>query len=207
MPEPERHEFADREESAQLMRQMHGLAVTSPQYVALYYLCACKFLTALSSLPVPMPTYTAPLTHLRQPAPTQSTVAHVTGAMPGKCAFCTQYGHHIRSCPLVWEYVGRGLAVYHDGRVRLPNYTRVPNDGTGRGIKASIDAWHAARGRAAAASGARGGSGALTPVVLQDRGRLLEEPPRDAHHARAAPAAGTGSGTHFMGFFEVTDSS
>jgi len=60
---------------------------------------------------------------------------------PDGCAFCATYGHCIHDCPTARDYVTHGLAVFDDGRIKLPNYRPVPNDGTGRGIKFSIDQW------------------------------------------------------------------
>jgi hypothetical protein len=57
------------------------------------------------------------------------------------CAFCTQKGHHLRECPVAEEYVDTGRAIVHDNRIHLPNGQPVPNNGTGRRIKASIDNW------------------------------------------------------------------
>ena len=47
----------------------------------------------------------------------------------------------MRECPAAEEYVDTGRAIVRDNRIHLPNGQPVPNDGTGHGIKASIDNW------------------------------------------------------------------
>jgi hypothetical protein len=44
-------------------------------------------------------------------------------------------------CPLAIEYVRTGHAKIIDDKMCLPNKQPIPNDGSGRGIKAGIDAW------------------------------------------------------------------
>jgi hypothetical protein len=52
-----------------------------------------------------------------------------------------QKGHHLHECPAAEEYVNTGRAIVCNNWIHLPNGQLVPNDGTGRGIKASIDNW------------------------------------------------------------------
>jgi len=132
-----------------MAKQMHNLAVTDPDYAALYIRCTQEFLMAACDLPKPVfGGAVATLAFQQQPTPTQATVAPGSGATfvppvrkPDGCAFCANYGHRIRDCPVAQDYVSRGLAVFHDGRIKLPNYAPVPNDGTGCGIKFSLDQW------------------------------------------------------------------
>jgi hypothetical protein len=60
------------------------------------------------------------------------------------CAFCTQQGHHLRGCPIAREYVESDRATIKNGRLHLPTGQPIPNDGSGRGLKHSIDSWIAA---------------------------------------------------------------
>ena len=57
------------------------------------------------------------------------------------CSFCMQSGHRIRECPSAQEYVRTGRALVMGDRLHLPNGQSIPNDGSGRGLKHSIDAW------------------------------------------------------------------
>ena len=57
------------------------------------------------------------------------------------CSFCLQPDHRIRMCLVANEYVCTGRAKVVGDKLCLPNNQRIPNDGSGRGIKASIDAW------------------------------------------------------------------
>ena len=57
------------------------------------------------------------------------------------CSFCLQLNHHIRMCPLTSEYVHTGRAKVINDKLQLPNDQRIPNNGSGQGIKAGIDAW------------------------------------------------------------------
>jgi type IV secretory pathway VirB10-like protein len=52
-----------------------------------------------------------------------------------------QKGHHLHKCPAVEEYINTGRVIIRDNWIHLPNGQPVPNDGTGHGIKASIDNW------------------------------------------------------------------
>ena len=63
---------------------------------------------------------------------------------PDGCAFCTQSGHLVHSCPGAIEYVNTGRAMVKNGRIHLPNGQPIPNDGSGRGLKHGIDTWLAA---------------------------------------------------------------
>ena len=60
---------------------------------------------------------------------------------PIGCAFCTAPNHRIRECLTAQEYVrtGRAIILGSPGRLHLPNGQLPPSDGTGRGIKHSID--------------------------------------------------------------------
>ena len=60
------------------------------------------------------------------------------------CAFCTQSGHMVRSCPSAIDYVNAGRATVKNGRLHLSNGQPIPNDGSGRGLKHGIDTWLAA---------------------------------------------------------------
>src|SRR5712671_1740693 len=60
------------------------------------------------------------------------------------CAFCNKPGHRIQDCPTAEDYVRAGRAILRNARIFLPNGEPVPNDGMGRGLQASIDAWLAA---------------------------------------------------------------
>jgi len=137
-----------------MIKQMYSLAVTDPDYAVLYFRCTHEFPTAARGLPKPVfgSAPAATVAFQQQPAPIQGTVNPIAGATfvpparkPASCAFCTNYGHRIRNCPAAHDYVVRGLAVFHDGRIKLPNYAPVPNDGTRRGIKFSLDQWLAAQ--------------------------------------------------------------
>jgi hypothetical protein len=57
------------------------------------------------------------------------------------CAFCTQKGHRLHECPAAEEYVNSRRVLIVNHQIHLPNGQLVPNNGTGRGIKASIDNW------------------------------------------------------------------
>jgi len=134
---------------ASMVKQMHSLTVTDLEYAVLYYQCMQQFPTAARELPKPVfGSAAATVAFQQQPTPVQGTVNPVAGPTfvppvrkPDGCAFCANYGHRIRDCPSALDYVTHGLAVLHDGRIKLPNYTPVLNDGTGRGIKYSIDKW------------------------------------------------------------------
>jgi hypothetical protein len=62
-------------------------------------------------------------------------------ACSDRCAFCTQKGHCLYECLAAEEYIDSGRAVIVNHWIHLPNGQPVPNDGTGQGIKASINNW------------------------------------------------------------------
>jgi hypothetical protein len=69
---------------------------------------------------------------------------------PRGCIFCTLPNHRLRECLAAQEYVRSGRAIVLSepggpGRLYLPNGQPIPNDGTGQGIKHSIDTWLAAQ--------------------------------------------------------------
>jgi hypothetical protein len=68
------------------------------------------------------------------------------------CSFCLQPNHRIWMCPVANEYVRTGRVKVVGDKLRLPNNQRIPNDSSGRGIKASIDAWLTSQAAAQAAS-------------------------------------------------------
>jgi hypothetical protein len=89
--------------------------------------------------------HTPPLQH----APSHIPVADSTPLFRSRpriegCAFCTQLGHRVRECPAAREYVNTRRAMLKNDRLYLPDGTPIPNDGTGRGLKGSIDSWLAA---------------------------------------------------------------
>jgi hypothetical protein len=55
-------------------------------------------------------------------------------------------------CPVANEYVHTGRAKVVGDKLRLPNNQHIPNNGSGHGIKASIDAWLTSQAAAQAAS-------------------------------------------------------
>jgi hypothetical protein len=57
------------------------------------------------------------------------------------CAFCLDLGHRIRRCPIAEEYFNSGRVKIYNDRIYLPNGQPVPNDGSNRGLRHSIDAW------------------------------------------------------------------
>jgi hypothetical protein len=57
------------------------------------------------------------------------------------CSFCLQPDHCICLCPIAMDYVHSGCATVIEDKICLPNRQRIPNDRTGRGLKASIDQW------------------------------------------------------------------
>jgi len=131
-----------------LVKQMLSLQVTDTEYYALYVRCRHEFPMAIQDLPKPVLSGMPAATVAFQQQPRPGTANPSAGATyipptrkPDGCAFCTNYGHRIRECPVAQDYVTRGLAVLHDGCVKLPTYAPVPNDGTGRGIKFSLDQW------------------------------------------------------------------
>jgi len=111
--------------------------------------------------PPPPMAYTYPAAPQPQPTPpTQQWTAHAPEPMPTVppaasgvsfffqprpclegCSFCLQPDHHIRLCPIAMDYVYSGHATIVEDKICLPNRQRVPNDRSGRGIKASIDRW------------------------------------------------------------------
>ena len=128
---------------------MHGLAPTNPQYAVLYAQCAALFPSSVQDFPAPILQNLA-FSFQQQPALVQGTVNPLPNStflppphQPDGCAFCAQYGHCIQDCPMAHDYMQHSLAVMYEGQIRLPNYALIPNDSTGRGLKISIDAWHA----------------------------------------------------------------
>jgi hypothetical protein len=99
--------------------------------------------------PQPQPTPPTQQWTARAPEPTPAVPPAAGGAssffqprprMEG-CSFCLQPDHRIRLCPIAMDYVYSGRATIVEDKICLPNRQRVPNDRSGRGIKASIDRW------------------------------------------------------------------
>jgi hypothetical protein len=96
---------------------------------------------------VPTPTSTLALQPLEGAASFFWTQPYIEG-----CSFCLQPDHHIRMCPVANKYVHTGRAKVMGDKLRLPNNQRIPNDSSGCGIKASIDAWLTSQATAQAAT-------------------------------------------------------
>jgi len=112
---------------AKMVKQMNTLSVTDPDYAVLYYQCKHEFPMAAPDLPKPViGRVAATVAFQQQPVPAQGSVNPMMGAAfmpparkPEGCAFCMNLGHCIRNCHSAHDYVNRGLAVYHDGRIKL----------------------------------------------------------------------------------------
>ena len=127
--------------------------VPKPEYSAGYSTAAYSYQT---TAPPPLTTQTwlphATTSTQPSPLPPPSSAAINTAASffrtnprPDGCSFCALIGHRIRECKTAEEYVRSGRATVIGNRIHLPNGQPVPNDGTGRGIKASIDTWLASQ--------------------------------------------------------------
>ena len=60
---------------------------------------------------------------------------------PDGCAFCQNPGHRVRRCPIAEEYFDAGRISIINERIYLLNGQPVPNDGSNRGLRHSVDAW------------------------------------------------------------------
>jgi len=93
------------------------------------------------------------------------------------CAFCSQNDHCVRECNTAEEYVRDGRATICNGRIHLPSGDPVPNDGAGRGLKASIDKWLAAHAPASSVPTTRSNPVCHAPphgaLGLEARGRTV----------------------------------
>jgi len=109
-------------------------------------------------LPFAYQTPTAPPPPSRQPWPRSDPLPAAPPSLPPEacffppsptriegCAFCTLLGHRLRECPTIREYLASGKALVINDRLYLANGQAIPNDGTGRGLKSSIDSWLAAQ--------------------------------------------------------------
>ena len=131
-----------------LVKQLLSLQVTDTEYYALYVWCHHEFPMAIQDLPKPVLSGTPAATMAFQQQPMPGTANPSAGATyvpptrkPDSCAFCMNYSHCIHDCLVTQDYVTHGLAVLHDSCIKLPTYVPVPNDGTGHGIKFSLDQW------------------------------------------------------------------
>ena len=150
---------------------MHGLNIREQAYALLHrQLCCCWPLVANNypkpelprvsapaaytyQAPPPPIISTAPLQWLQTLMPPPIATSTQQGESPDLffrtqqcadgCAFCNQKGHCIWECSLTEEYVCTGYANISNGCIHLPNLQPVPNDGSGHGVKAAIDAWFA----------------------------------------------------------------
>jgi hypothetical protein len=140
------------------LSRMHGLSVQERSYTLLYTQCLRRYPELAPMLPKPEIVRDAPpsrysyQTTTAPPPPPSADASAFFRPRPRAdgCAFCVQPGHRVRECPAAQEYVHTGRASIRDGRICLPNGRHVPNDSSGRGIKAGIDAWLAAQQAASA---------------------------------------------------------
>jgi len=154
-----------------LMDKIHGLSPRERSYATLYARCAHRFPNVVANLPKPevipttLPTTsfayqtpTAPPPPSRQPWQRSDPLPAAPPSLPPEaasflrprpriegCAFCTLLGHRLRECPTIREYLASGKALVINDRLYLANGQAIPNDGTGRGLKSSIDSWLAAQ--------------------------------------------------------------
>ena len=157
------HAEEDRE-LEDIIRKIHGLSVRDPAYATLYFQCKRRFpdiaqelakpelsqtssvLTYQPASTVPNPT-TAPAHQNWMPNtqtathPSEADTYFRTPRRPNGCAFCTQQGHLIRECPVARDYVYSNRAMLKNNRIHFPNGQSIPNDGSNRGLKHSIDIW------------------------------------------------------------------
>ena len=93
--------------------------------------------------PVPQPARQSWATSTNPPTPhfTDSASFFRPRVRTDSCSFCMQSGHHICKCPSTQEYVRTGRTLVMGDRLHHPNGQSIPNDGSGRGLKHSIDAW------------------------------------------------------------------
>ena len=189
-----------------LMRRMRGLSIHDETYAMLYGRCAAWFPTVAQGLPKPQivdhgatsltaftvqtpPSLPLPPTPTQQswPAPAIPLPTPLPPSNPSSffrssvrsdsCAFCLQTNHRIRGCPVAKEYVRLGRALIVEDRLSLPNGQQIPNDGTGRGIKHSIDTWLAAQAP-------------IVPATVQQVSFVHETPPHfPTSHTPRAPSA------------------
>ena len=152
---------------------MYGLSPRDRSYATLYARCAHRFPNIAATLPkpelahepsppaisyayqsqsAPQPAFNQSWSHTSHSAPVLPTLPSNEAAAFFRprprvegCAFCAQAGHRLRECRIAQEYIASGRAIIKEERIHLPDGQRVPNDGTGRGIKASIDIWLAAQ--------------------------------------------------------------
>jgi hypothetical protein len=163
-------EPAKEETMEDLIGRMHGMDIHDRAYAILFTQCADRFPIIMQTLPRPGLTRAAPppanaftyQTPSAPPPPTRQPWAHTSNYTPTTapipatstpspylrtrpridgCAFCTQPTHRIRDCPGVKEYIDSGRALVKEDRLHLPDGGPIPNDGTGRGLRGSIDSW------------------------------------------------------------------
>jgi hypothetical protein len=135
--EEEGHEIDD------LMRRMRGLSVRDEAYALLYAKCAAWYPTVAQSLPKPQivnhthttfsvqtsapppppsrPSWPATVNPPPPPSSANPSSFFRPPARSDGCAFCSQPGHRMRTCPSAQEYVRTGRTIIQDDRLSLPN--------------------------------------------------------------------------------------
>ena len=158
---------SEEKELDKLIRQLYSCLVRDPKYISLYSKCLLHFPDITREIPklehwreplsaaysyqampliAPMQQHwsTHALTPPRvsaHPLPVASLADSFFHSCPTGFIFCGHQGHQIRVCRAMEDYIRSGRATMVNNHLHLPNFQPIPYDGTGRGIKASLDTW------------------------------------------------------------------
>ena len=146
-----------------IMQQFRTLSPNEPTYASLFARCLHRYPAIAQTLPRPdyghrstfslnTPAHDMPRQQwAERPAPPSLPTFDPSSASAKAsffrressdgCAFCQNPGHRVRRCPIAEEYYDAGRITIINERIFLPNGQPVPNDGSNRGLRHSIDAW------------------------------------------------------------------
>ena len=155
----------------ELLSKMHGLNIQEQAYALLHGQLRHHWPLVANDYPKPeLPSISAPTAYAyqappppiiptapplwpRTPVPPPVVTSTQQGDNPKSffrthqhadgCTFCTQKGHRVQECSLAEEYVHTGRAKISNSHIHLPNLQPVSNNGSGRRVKAAINAWFA----------------------------------------------------------------
>jgi len=160
------HESKEKELD-KLIRQLYNCLVRDPEYISLYLKCLLRFPDVAREIPKPehwreplsvaysyqavplvaptqqhwsMHALTPPQVSAHPPPVASLADLFFCSCLTG-CIFYRHQGHQIRVCRATEDYVRSSHTTVIDDHLHLPNFQPIPNNGTRRGIKASLNTW------------------------------------------------------------------